>query len=103
MACANTRGVEIRPTKHAIDRYSERCPGGPGIQSEMQASRTCGRLMYKKIRKKVPVAVRQGRIGRDNSPYTHWISPQNTIFVTHPITRGVVSVITCWKYEGDAA
>lgn len=101
MSPANTIGIDIRPTKHARERYSERCPGGPGIHSEMEEARTCGKSMYKKLRKKVPFAFSQGRIGRDNSPYTHWISPQNTIFVTHPITRGVVSVITCWKYEGS--
>jgi hypothetical protein len=97
MARANTIGLELVVTNHAIKRYSERCQDGPGILAEMEQARACSKGMYKKIRKTVPVADRRGRIGR-NSPYTHWISPQNTIFVTYPVDRGVANVVTCWKY-----
>jgi len=84
-------------TAHAMKRYAQRCPGGPGLEHELASLKPPTKRQWKCITsrpRKGPQASRGPR-WRDRI----MVSANDVVVVIAERDDGYRSVMTCWRLE----
>lgn len=81
-------------TRHAEQRYQQRCPGGPGLEIELRTLRRPTKRQWQRVKARLSRpgerALRRVQVR---------VTDQDTVVLIAEGAAGRLCVVTCWKLE----
>lgn len=79
-------------TRHAEQRYQQRCPGGPGLEVELRTLRRPSKRQWQRVKTRLR---RHGESAKRSVQVR--ITDRETVVLIAEGAAGLLCVVTCWK------